>query len=131
MKDSMSVKHKKMTDQEKVLKARIKKELKEQGIILPDKPKLNRRKYVDETIRDWNERDRTSLEWQIYMTEAISIMLAKTDRDFRVSQEAVGVAKCLRIAMRLKEFREKLLSEERTEYTRGEKLDFIRDIWEA
>jgi len=44
---------------------------------------------------------------------------------------AVGVAKTLKLAIRLKEFHDKLKAEERTSYTIGEQYDYIRDILDA
>ena len=48
----MTVKRKRMTQREKDLRARTKKELQEQGILPPDKPRLNRKKFARET---WSE----------------------------------------------------------------------------
>ena len=127
----MSVKRKKMTNKEKALNAKIKKELQEKGVLPPDKPKLNRKKYVDEAIEEWNGKDKDCYVWDIYLHEAISMMLGKVDRNLRVTQEAVGVAKCLKLALRLKEFSDKLKAEGRKEYTLGEKLEFIKDILDA
>lgn len=127
----MSVKRKKMTNKEKALNAKIKKEMQEKGIIPPDKPKLNRKKYVDEAIEEWNGKDKDCYVWDIYLHEAISLMLGKVDRNLRVTQEAVGVAKCLKLARRLREFGDKLEAEGRKEYTLGEKLEFIKDILDA
>lgn len=127
----MSVKRKKMTNKEKALNAKIKKELQEKGVLPPDKPKLNRKKYVDEAIEEWNGKDKDCYVWDIYLHDAISLMLGKVDRNLRVTQEAVGVAKCLKLALRLKEFSDKLKAEGRKEYTLGEKLEFIKDILDA
>lgn len=127
----MSVKRKKMTNKEKALNAKIKKELQEKGVLPPDKPKLNRKKYVDEAIEEWNGKDKDCYVWDIYLHDAISLMLGKVDRNLRVTQEAVGVAKCLKLALRLKKFSDKLKAEGRKEYTLGEKLEFIKDILDA
>lgn len=122
-------KRRRMTVREKEERARIKKMLQEEGALPPDKPRLNRKKYVEEAKQEWNERDR--LAWDIYLYEAISIMLGTTDRKLRVTQEAIGVAKCLKLAIRLKEFYDKIRSEGRTEYTMKEQIEFIRDILDA
>lgn len=127
----MSEKRKKMTNKEKILNAKIKKDMQEKGFIPPDKPKLNRKKYVEEAREEWNSKDKDFYAWDIYLYKAISIMLGKVDRKFRVSQEAVGVAKCLKLALRLKEFSDKLKAEGRKEYTLKEELEFIKDILEA
>ena len=103
--------------------------MQEKGILPPDKPKLNRKKYVEEARQEWNNRvNDISIVWDEYLYQAISIMLGKVDRNLRVTQEAVGVAKCLKLAIRLKAFSDKLKSENRTQYTLLEQLDFIKDI---
>ena len=127
----MSGKRKRMTNKEKALNAKIKKDMQEKGLIPPDKPKLNRKKYVEEAREEWNSKDKDFYVWDIYLYEAISIMLGKVDRNLRVTQEAVGVAKCLKLALRLKEFSDKLKAEGRKEYKLKEKLEFIKDVLEA
>lgn len=120
-----------MTKREKAERAKAKKRLQKQGVLPPDKPKLNRKKYIEEAREAWNGRDRDCYVWEIFLYEAIGTMLGATDRNFRVSQEAVGVAKCLMLAVRLKEFHGRLKSEGRETYTIKEKYEFIKDILEA
>ena len=127
----MGGKRKKMTNREKAFNAQIKKEMQEKGIIPPDKPKLNRKKYVEEARGEWNGRIKEFYAWENYLLEAIAIMLGHADRNFRVSQEAVGAAKCLKLALRLKEFHDKLVDEGRYEHTLREKMEFIEDILDA
>lgn len=122
---------KRMTSREKAANASIKKELQKKGIIPPDKPKLNRRKYIDSAVQEWNGRDKDFYAWEIYLYRAVSIMIGKLDRNCRLTQEAVGVAKCLKLALRLKEFSDRLKAEGRSEYTLGEEIEFIRDILDA
>lgn len=123
-------KSKKLTNAQKKANARLKKEWQEKGILPPDKPKLNRKKFVEEAEQEWNQRAKTYI-WEIYLIQAASFMLGKTDKNFRVSSEAVGVAKVLKLAIRLKEFSDKLESEGRTKYTLVEQYEFIKDILEA
>lgn len=124
-------KRKRMTNREKEERARIKKKLQEEGTLPPDKPKLNRKKYVEEARKEWNGRDKGCFVWDVYLCESISIMLGSVDRNLRVTQEAVGVAKTLKMAIRLKEFHEKIRSEGRSEYSLKEQYEFIRDILKA
>lgn len=122
---------KRMTNREKAERARIKKELQEKGIVPLDKPRLNRKKFVEEAMQEWNGRDKEYYGWDFFLYKAISIMLGTTDRNFRVTQEAVGVAKCLKLAIRLREFQEKIKAEGRETYTIKEQLDYIKDILDA
>lgn len=119
---------KKMTEREKRERAKIKKELIEKGIIPPDKKRLNRKKFIDETVTEFDKVRSHSLVWDIYLKEAVAVMTTHTDKHYKVSEQAVGAAKVLKIAMRMKEFDDKLKSEGRTKYKISEKYDYIKDI---
>lgn len=86
-------KRKTMTKAQKAMNAKIKKELQEKGIVPPDKPRLNRKKYIEEAREEWNGRDAEYYAWDVFLYQAISIVLGHTDRHLRASPEAVGVAK--------------------------------------
>ncbi len=81
----MAAKKKRLTQKEKKQNAEIKKELQEKGIIPPDKPRLNRKKFVDGAMEEWNNRPQCYV-WEIYLIKAFGFILAKTEgRNFRVS----------------------------------------------
>lgn len=124
-------KRKKLTIKEKRMNAEIKKKLQEEGIIPPDKQKLNRKKFVEETIQEWDNLDEDLFVMNAYLRESIAIMLHVKDRQGRISPEAVGVAKCMKLAIRLKAFSDKLKSEHRSLYSVTEQYDFIKDILDA
>lgn len=124
-------KPKRLTNKQKAVNRRVKKELQEKGMLPPDKPRLNRKKYVEEARQEWNDRDSDYFAWEVYLYQAISIMLGAVDRQLRITPEAVGVAKCLKLAIRLKEFSDHLKAEGKTTYTLGEQLEYIKDILEA
>lgn len=119
-----------MTAAQKKLRAQMKKELQAEGKLPLDKPRLNRKKFVEEARREWNFRE-DCLIWDLYIMEAISMMLGKTEKSMRTSPEAVGVAKVLKLALRLKEFSDMLKREGRTKYTVGEQYEFVKDILDA
>lgn len=121
-----------MTKKERVERARMKKQLQAEGILPPDKKKLNRKKFVEEARCEWNNRDKECYAWEIYLMEAISIMIGDVEqRTLRVSSQAVGAAKCLKLAVRLKEFHEMIRGRGDTTYKIKEQYDYIRDIIEA
>ncbi|MCM1193928.1 MAG: hypothetical protein NC123_18895 [Butyrivibrio sp.] len=120
-----------LTNKEKTMNAKIKKKMQEKGIIPPDKPRLNRKRYIEEAMREWNGRDKDCCLWSYYLCDAISIMMGHIESNLRASKEAVGAAKCLKLAVRLKEFSDKLKAEGRKQYTVGEQLEFIQDILDA
>ena len=120
-----------MTKAQKAMNARIKKQLQKEGVIPPDKPRMNRKKYIEEAMTEWNGREPGYYGWDIYLHRAISFMLGQTDQHLRASPEAVGVAKTLKLAIRLKEFSDKLKEEGRATYTLGEQYEYIKDILNA
>lgn len=123
----MAAGKKRLTLKEKKHNAELKKELQKKGIIPPDKKKLNRKKFIDDTIEKWRERGFGAVFYEIYLLQAVMIMCGHHDRNYRVSPEAVGAAKCLAIAMRLAELKEQ--NEEAK--TVGELMEKIKDITDA
>lgn len=123
---------KRLTSREKRSNAMIKKELQAEGVLPPDKPKLNRKKFIEEAMNEWNSRDKDVFVWELYLAEAFSLMLGYVEKNsLRASLEAVGAAKVLKIALRLREFSKKLQGEGRDKYTAGEKYEFVKDIIDA
>lgn len=123
---------KRLTSREKRSNARIKKELQAEGVLPPDKPKLNRKKFIEEAMNEWNSRDKDVFVWELYLAETFSLMLGHVEkRSLRTSLEAVGAAKVLKLALRLREFSKKLQGEGRDKYTAGEKYEFVKDIIDA
>lgn len=129
----MAAKRKKMTNAQKRFNAQVKKDMQDKGILPPDKPKLNRKKFIEEARQEWNEKDKDFYAWEVHLYEAISIMLSHTERGMstRVSPEAVGVAKCLKLAIRLREFHQMVRDRGDTQYKLIEQYEYIKDILDA
>lgn len=127
----MAAKKKRMTQREKQERAQAKKRLQEKGIIPPDKPRLNRKKFVEEARKEWDDRP-ASCVGDIYLVHAIAYVLCQTEgMKHCLCKEAVGAAKVLKIAVRLHEFQEKLKKDGRTKYSLLEEYDYIKDILDA
>lgn len=125
-------KKKKLTNREKKLNAEIKRELQEKGLLPPDKPKLNRKKFIEEARTAWNSRDRECLIWDFHMMEAMGYVLTHTEeRSRRASLEAVGAAKVLKLAIRLREFSEMVRGKGEQEYKLIDQYNYIKDILDA
>lgn len=121
-----------MTNREKKLRAEAKKRLQKEGLLPADKPKLNRRKFIEEAKSEWLSMEGSCFIGDIYLLRAIGIMLGQTERmSTRASPEAVGAAKVLKIAIRLKEHNEKIRAEGRRKHSVMEEYEFIRDILDA
>lgn len=117
----MTAKKKRLTQREKAENARIKKELQKDGILPPDKPRLNRKKFAREVVTEFEEMDVFSAN--VYLRRAVSCMV--TAEMWRVSEEQVGVLKLLKIAVETKKFHEALEEEGRKNYTIGEYVDKV------
>lgn len=63
--------------------------------------------------------------------EAMSYMLGHMEKGMRLSREAVGAAKVLKIAMRLREFSEGLKAKGEHEYKVIDQYNYIKDILDA
>jgi len=118
-------KPKRLTNKEKAFNAKIKKELQEDGILPPDKPKLNRKKFGRETWAEFNEVC-GNFEGLMDLREAIGCMVSSEPR--KVTSEEVGVYKLMKIAIEMRKFKNRLKDEGRTQYTVGELADVIAPI---
>lgn len=123
---------KRMTVREKKYRAELKKRWQEEGILPPDKPRLNRKKFIEEARVEWNARDISAYSEGFFLAEAFSIMLCHTERGEKSpSPEAVGAAKVLKLAIRLCQFSKMVRDRGDAEYKASEKYEYIRDILEA
>lgn len=119
-----------MTNKEKAERAAIKKKLQADGILPPDKPRLNRRKFIDDALGEFNAFREKSLVSDLYLHKAVGIMLGMKKRS-SPTPEAIGVAKALRLAVRLREFDEMVRERGDESYKISEQYDYIKDILEA
>lgn len=114
------------------MRAELKKKWQDGGILPPDKPRLNRKKFIEEAREGWNNRDAGCHVWDIYLMEAFGCMLAKEEGlSGRASSEAVGAAKVLKLAIRLHAFYEEVRKKGEREYKVMEKYEYIKDILNA
>ena len=120
----MAQKKKRLTQREKAERAAIKKKLREDGLLPPIKPRLNRKKFARET---WAEFDAfykaEPIRAEVSLLKAIGFMLGPDMKE--VSPEEVGVLKLLKLAVEYNAFLEKLETEGRTTYTYGELIDEV------
>lgn len=112
-------KQKRLTQREKALNAKVKKKLQADGILPPDKPPLNRKKFAKEVIAEFDEMD--VYDSIMYLRKAIGCMVGPDMME--VTLEQVGVLKLMKIAIDTKKFMEALEAEGRSTYTIGEYLD--------
>lgn len=70
----MAAKKKRLTQREKAERARIKKKLQEDGVLPPDKPRLNRKKFAREVLAEFGAMDAYSAD--LYLRQAIGCMVS-------------------------------------------------------
>lgn len=119
-------------DRTKQARAELKKRMQDKGVLPPDKPKLNRKKFIDEAREEWNGRSSDCFIWEHYLMDAISYMLCQREgMSSRASLEAVGAAKVLKLAIRLREFSEEVREKGEHEYKLVDQYNYIKDILDA
>lgn len=117
----MAAKKKRLTQREKAERARIKKKLQEDGVLPPDKPRLNRKKFAREVLAQFGAMDAYSAD--LYLRQAIGCMVSPDMN--RVTEEEVGVLKLLKIAVESERFAKALKAEGRGQYTMGEYIEKV------
>lgn len=117
----MATKKKRLTQREKTENARIKKEMQKEGILPPDKARLNRKKFAREVMAEFGAMDVFAAD--LYLRRAIGCMVSEDMT--RVSEEQVGVLKLLKIAVETQKFMRALEAEGRKQYTIGEYVDKV------
>ena len=109
-------KKKRLTQREKDERARFKKQLQEEGILPPDKPRLNRKKFAAEVWTEFTELDVFTAD--LCLRKAIGCMVGPEMK--KVTAEEVGVLKLMKLAVETARFMEALKAEGRDQYTLGE-----------
>ncbi len=121
-------KYKPMTRREKEEMKQFRKDMREKGVLPPVKKRLNRNKYIEDTIQMWNNPD--DIDSRVYLTMAFGFMMGRIDQSGHVHPEAIGAAKVLRLAIKLKEFSAMLRAEGKDSYTQGEMYEYLKETLE-
>lgn len=119
-------KRRRMTQREKNQRAAFKKELQAEGLLPPDKKRLNRRKFAKETRAEFESQG--ILYSSLY--EAIGWMMPCGVLHEQITPEQVGVLKVMKIAVELDRFYERLRAEGRESCTIEELCDIVKPIIE-
>nr|DAR93106.1 MAG TPA: hypothetical protein [Caudoviricetes sp.] len=117
----MPQKKKRLTQREKAERAEIKKRLQEEGLLPPDKPRLNRKKFAREVWEEFNGMDVFKADY--YLRQAIGAMVGPDMHE--VTPEQVGILKLLKLAVETEKFMRALEAEGRDKYTIGEYHDKV------
>ena len=102
----MPAKSKRLTNKEKALKSKVKKELQDQGLLPPDKPRLNRRKFAKDEAeqfdKEFNLMNPMDVVW---FHNALTLVTAGTDV-LPITSEQVGGFKLMKITAEIKKLHE-------------------------
>lgn len=116
----MAVKRKKLTQREIKRNREIKKQMQAEGIIPPDKPKLNRKKFAQEVCKEWKEQ---GSDCRLYL-DIVLAMMTNSGRFGKVSQEDLGILKLKKCTLELKK-----AMEQNESMTYGEIAELLQPIW--
>lgn len=123
-------KAKPMTAREKKDRARIRKELREEGIMPPKKKPLNRKAFCNRARSELEKHD--GYDFILYLYWALSEMLEKQDVSrpgaICYSLEAVGAAKVVLLAAKRMEFEQEKAGQP---FTKGDLYEVVKDIYNA
>jgi len=113
---------KRMTQREKEERARIKRKLQAEGILPPNKSRLNRRKFAHDVCTEFEGMG--SIQQNLYLRQAIGLMVSSDMQ--KVTEEQVGVLKLLKLAMEIERFERRINAEGRQSYTIKE---FVEEVY--
>lgn len=120
----MAEKQKRLTQREKALNAKVKKKLQGEGLLPPDKPRLNRKKFARETWAEYTQL----LKGEPFRAESALLrcigFMVGPDLGM-VTPEQVGVLKLLKMTVEFDKFRRALEAEGRDTYSLGELADKV------
>lgn len=118
----------KMTAREKAERARIRQELRSEGLLPPKKKPLNHKKFCKEAEADLRAISVTDFEMMYYLCWGLLEMLDHGGCD----KEAVGVAKAVKLAKRRYDYEKTRIAEGGAgTYSVGELYEAVKDIYNA
>ena len=112
---------KRLTQREKAERAAIKKQLQADGVLPPDKPRLNRKKFAREVWEDFSEMDVYTADF--YLRKAIMATVGPELHE--VTSEQVGILKLMKLAVETDRFMQQLKTEGREQYSIGEYIEKV------
>lgn len=112
---------KRLTQREKTERAAIKKQLQADGVLPPDKPRLNRKKFAREVWEDFSEMDVYTADF--YLRKAIMATVGPELHE--VTSEQVGILKLMKLAVETDRFMQQLKKEGREQYSIGEYVEKV------
>ena len=120
----MAEKRKRLTQREKAGRAAAKKRLQAEGVLPPDKPRLNRKKFAQEAWAEYEALYQAEpIRAEIALIKAICFMVGPEMTV--VSSEEVGILKVLKMAVEYDAFLKRLEQEGRGKYSMKELVEEV------
>lgn len=121
----MAEKRKRLTQREKAERAAAKKHLQAEGVLPPDKPRLNRKKFAREAWAEYEAFYQAKpIRAEVALMKAICFMVGPDMT--AVSPEEVGILKVLKMAVEYDAFLQRLEQEGREKYSMKE---LVREVF--
>lgn len=117
-------KSKRLTLREKEERKLLKKQLQEEGILPPDKPRLNRKKFAEEVNHEWKEFSLGDTR-QLLAFQMVLAMMTNSGQYGNISKEDLGILKLKKCAMVLYE-----ALEDEKNLTIEEMVNLLKPIWD-
>lgn len=117
-------KNKHMTIREKEERKLIKKRLQEKGVLPPNKPRLNRKKFAEEVNHEWKEFSLGNTR-QLLAFQMVLAMMTNSGQYGNISKEDLGILKLKKCAIVLY-----TALENEKNLTIEEMADLLKPIWD-
>lgn len=117
-------KNKRMTIREKEERNLIKKRLQEKGVLPPNKPRLNRKKFAEEVNHEWKEFSLGNTR-QLLAFQMVLAMMTNSGQYRNISKEDLGILKLKKCAIVLY-----AALENEKNLTIEEMADLLKPIWD-
>lgn len=116
-------KYKRLTLAEKKMQKELRAALREKGVLPPVKPRLNRKKFLEEVYNEYDKEIKTLTDC-LYLARAINIMVGRSTVN-KVTSEQVGILKTMKLACAIKQFEHQKSAEGKNKYTIGELYETV------
>lgn len=114
-----------MTKKERKELAKVKKRLQAEGVLPPDKPRLNRKKFAREVNEEWEELEIGGIT-DISLILNVLAMMTRSGEYGGITSENIGILKLKKCVVEIKKA---MQVEQRGCFTVGELYKICEEVW--
>lgn len=114
-----------MTKKERKELAKAKKRLQAEGVLPPDKPRLNRKKFAKEVCKDWEELEIGCITDITLILEVLA-MMTRTGEYGSITSEDIGILKLKKCVIEIKK---ELQRQNRSCFSYYELYKICDEVW--